>query len=295
MNVTTKRSYVRRPASELQEERDMLRKFVRSTFDDPANFPTELRHLFDENYGSVLAQEASASVTELGRGNFRARIVEALAKGWGVPFAKVLAAYRGLPQGRQRALDSVVDMVVEERFGLDLLNSARTALAPKLCSLSIPAAPGERPVTGAAVLDLWASGKTLKEIAATYFTTQTRVRNLLREIRLTLRYGAVPDHARGRRFGTLSRSPMNELRNPGDFVTLSKSEGGSRQNVHNLAKTRGWKVKIAARGDTWHITARYRRPQMPGPSHSHGHAGGAPQGISTEPQTDYATGVMHPH
>lgn len=121
----------RRTTSELREGREVFEYFLKWTFKTPANFETELGYLYDENYGPALAEKARAALRPGAKGNFRGKIVAALAEAWGVPITKVLAVYRAMSWEEKRTLDQIVDKVVEAYLGPDALARGIAAMLPK--------------------------------------------------------------------------------------------------------------------------------------------------------------------
>jgi hypothetical protein len=121
----------RRSSDEINEEKRHFEYFVQSTFGSPANFASELRNLFAENCGRLLKEKACEFVQPSFRGkNFRAAIMSALAEAWNVPMPKVYARYRELSEVERQTIDAVVDQVVEEEFGAEVLARARAAIVP---------------------------------------------------------------------------------------------------------------------------------------------------------------------
>lgn len=95
------------------------------------------------------------------------------------------------------------------------------------------------------VAELWNSGASLSNIAATLFTNVNTASAWVRRARAALGVERVPLRPPGRRaLPERPASPLDALHAPGDVVTLDPKEAGGRSNVYQNARTRGWLISL---------------------------------------------------
>jgi hypothetical protein len=104
------------------------------------------------------------------------------------------------------------------------------------------------------------AGFSRSDIAQRLQIKQYDVQALLRDAKHLARYGATPEESGRRKLGSWMRSALDQFRSVGDSVTMTKAEGGTRQNIHVLGKNRGWKVSVVSVGENWRVTAVEKRP-----------------------------------
>ena len=115
----------------------------------------------------------------------------------------------------------------------------------------------------AKVAAMWRAGENIATIANSLFTSVNTAWSWLRRARALWGEKMVPRRASGWRIGQgRVESPLDSITQPGDVVTGTKGQLGSRPNVYQNALTRGWAVKIKDRGDSWEIRALARVPSL---------------------------------
>lgn len=251
---------------------ERLAYFVTSMFENNPNFENELRHLFDGNLSPESLRFAMEGLRPGFSGSRNARIVASLALSWSVPIQSVCSAFKALSGVKQQELNKIVECVLEAFHAdgtLDRIAEEMGIIAPLNTSketISIDSA-GEHPTgpeselkAGAeasrdGVFELWTLGYSPGDMATHFSTSQYIIVRLLREAKYLKRYGVLPEKSGKSRLGVLIRHPIDDLNKIGDIVEVLKTIGGSRQNMHSLAKHRGWKISLRSNTSIWLATA----------------------------------------
>ena len=111
---------------------------------------------------------------------------------------------------------------------------------------------------------LWAAGNSAPAIAKQLGCNLNTVTSRVRRARLALGESFVPHEKPSG--GIRQASPLDRLEKEGDSIQVRKSELGSRPNVHQNAATRGWRVRVASKGDYYLVTAVARMPDPATPA-----------------------------
>ncbi len=114
----------------------------------------------------------------------------------------------------------------------------------------------------AAIAVMWRTpGTTIQTIADSFFTNTNTASAWVQRARSLLGEDLVPHREGGSKIGSQrTASLLDSLSEPGDTVTGTKEELGSRPNVYQNAQTRGWAVGVRDKGLHWEVTALQRVP-----------------------------------
>ena len=150
------------------------------------------------------------------------------------------------------------------RLEITINTSRQEAL--RIVRLALKRAPRKRSrIDYKGVVELWQSKKTIVEIASALGIKVDTAGARVRRARLLFGVELVPHRETGAIIGMNRRdSALDKIRAAGNVVRVAVSEIGTRQSLHQAARTRGWKIKarLDHQQKYWEVSAVEAAPLL---------------------------------